>query len=320
MKSVKHVKASRGQYRWLVACSIALPVLSAALWYAPFEPTSRAGDGTLAQTEDMSVQTEPPPLPDMPGVQPTVPDRRHQDNQNHQSEAEATRQEHEIPFTADGIYAVVQAISQDDTGHLVLGNDTLLALDRVFINGDKTLSHQDLQTLSELIRVGLPGEAGERAAEVATDYYRYLEDRNRLTASHKPQEGAALRLSGEQLYQELRQLRTMHLGEDVANQLFRAADAQFVYMSQARQLQEDTNLTQDEKLKKVQRMDDELQEASIGIDNWPERHRRFQEEKQRILDAALSREEKRAQVSTLLEREFRPYELEKIEHLELDAL
>ncbi|ENO12782.2 hypothetical protein J057_15330 [Marinobacter nanhaiticus D15-8W] len=255
-----------------------------------------------------------------PKTEPSAGSTDHIHTKEAAAKSPASGQADEIPFTVDEVYAVARTMNLDESDNLALGNDTLLALDRLFLNGAKTLSEQDLQNLRELIQAGLPGETGQKAAKVATDYYNYLAAQSQLMATHRPKEGSANRLSGEQLYRELRQLQTMHMGEEVADQLFRTADAQFAYMTQALRLQTNTDLTQAQKLDEAQKLGEALQEASIGVADWPQRRDRFQVEKRLIVEAALPKSEKRAQVQALLKRHFRPYELEHIKHLQLDNL
>lgn len=323
MKIVKqrHKTSTRRRSYWLVARSLALPALVATIWYALAEPSSRPPEkalrtidtvtqspnatAALTNTDTITNATDRIPYANAKDAATTTPD------------SEQTR---EIPFTVDEVYVLVQTVNLDETGNLALGNDTLLALDRLFLNGDKKLSEQDLRNLRELIEAGLPGETGGKAAGVATDYYDYLEAQTQLTATHRPEEGSASGLSGEQLYRELRQLRAMHLGQDVADQLFRTADAQFTYMTQARDLQTDNNLSQEQKLAEVHKLGEALQEASIGISNWPQRRNQFLTEKRRIVEAALAESAKQDQIQTLLKRNFRPDELEQIKHLKLDNL
>lgn len=226
-----------------------------------------------------------------------------------------------IPFSADGLYEALQNVRIDANGDVILDGEALNALNRTLRHGAVELSEQNLADLRELIRVGLPGKAGEQTARVVTDYYQYLgaeEEFNDMyeTNSGEPADPEVF----QRQYEELQALRELYLGEEVAKQLFAEADAGVRYMLDVRRIESDPALTDEEKTRELEALNTRLQNETIAVDNWNERRASFQEERQRILDAGLSEAEKQAQVKALLEQHFEPEEREKIRHLGLDDL
>ena len=59
---------------------------------------------------------------------------------------------------------------------------------------------------------------------------------------------------------------------------------------------------------------------TIGVDNWSDRYVAFLDEKQQLLNASLTEEDKQHQLSRLLESHFSLDELEKVSHLALEVL
>ncbi len=221
----------------------------------------------------------------------------------------------DIPFDADAIFTALQNVRVDANGNVIVDDLALEALNESLQYGQLELSEQNLADLRELIKVGLPGKAGEQTAQIVTNYYGYLEAKNELNSGPGDVEQASF----EQQYRELQQLRERHLGADVAGQLFQAKDARARYMFEAQRIQDDPTLTAEEKLQRVNGLNQKMQESSINVDNWPDRYQRFQEEKRRILEAGLSEDDKRSQVRSLMHRHFQPDEIERINHLRLDS-
>ncbi|MBA1146893.1 hypothetical protein H0Z60_07440 [Ectothiorhodospiraceae bacterium WFHF3C12] len=224
----------------------------------------------------------------------------------------------EHPFTIRAVRESLRNVRLDANGDVILDDRARQALNRSLEYGRLPLDELALAELQALIRERLPGKAGEQTAEVVGDYYRYLqaEEQYMSTTGEAPAADKAI-ATHEARYRRLRQLRAQYLGPDAARQLFRTSDANAAYMFRAHRIQLDPDLSEEEKLAKVDALHAELQHAYIHIDNWDERHARFQAEKARILRAGLSEADKRAQVGELLRQAFRPEELEQIEHLHL---
>ena len=226
-----------------------------------------------------------------------------------------------IPFSADALYEALQNVRIDDNGDVVLDNEALEALNRTLQYGEVELNSQNLADLQELIKVGVPGKAGEQTAEIVVDYYRYLEAEDEFNALYE-QQGSPADAGNEayaQQYEELKALRALYLGQDVAAELFATADASARYMFEAQQLEADPTLSADDKAERLKTLNDRLIDATVPVDNWRQRYSDFLLEKQRIMDAGLADQEKKVQIERLMQQHFNPDELAKVRYLQLDS-
>ncbi|MBB6096450.1 lipase chaperone LimK [Povalibacter uvarum] len=156
------------------------------------------------------------------------------------SEANEPRPTGEVPSGAVGIYRILQGIRLDENGR-VLPDQTLKdALEQGFEDLGPSLSPAALSELQNSIRTGLPGQAGEEAARILEDYWRFrlaemefnAQPRSELPADH---------------YEKLVQLRRDYLGAEISDKLFAVEDANGRHMFAAIAIQTNVNLTDEEK-------------------------------------------------------------------------
>ena len=176
----------------------------------------------------------------------TAPDA---DDEN--SKVRAPRRTGEMPYDAVSVYKVLQSIRLDENGRLVPDQTAMQALEKGYSELGPDLSPEAMSELQELIRVGLPGPAGEEAAEILENYYRFRAaevDFNRQMENQSPVAGQM----GNQLptvdrYEELVELRRSYLGKEVADSLYAVEDAQARHMFAAIAIQQNDDLTAEEK-------------------------------------------------------------------------
>jgi lipase chaperone LimK len=171
------------------------------------------------------------------------------DQNNESNEPGATS---EMPYDAVAVYKVLQGIKLDENGSVVLDQTAMQALEKGYSELGPNLSPQAMTELQELIRVGLPGQAGQEAAQILENYYRYRSAEtqfNQQVASQLPMtEGQmANRLPTGDRYEELVELRRSYLGKDVADRLFAVEDAHARHMFAALAIQQNANLKPEEK-------------------------------------------------------------------------
>lgn len=167
------------------------------------------------------------------------------------SEAATPRPSDEAPYDAMTVYKVLQSIRLDENGHVVPDQAALQALERGYSDLGPDVSPQDMSGLQELIRVGLPGPAGEEAARILEDYFRFRAaetEFNQLRMAQADQTGpVAGQLPMLRRHEELMELRRSYLGKEVADGLYAVEDAQARHMLAAIAIEQDADLTADEK-------------------------------------------------------------------------
>ncbi|HTN35415.1 MAG TPA: lipase secretion chaperone [Marinobacter sp.] len=225
-----------------------------------------------------------------------------------------------IPFSADALYEAFQNVRIDENGDVILDNEALEALNQTLHYGQMELSSQNLADLQELIKVGVPGKAGEQTAKIVVDYYRYLGAENEFNTLYEQQDSPVDMSSDAytRQYEELTALRALYLGQDVATSLFATADASARYMFDVQRVEADSTLTADEKAARLEEINNRLTDATVPVTNWRERYSTFLTEKQRLMDAGLDEQEKKVQLENLMHQHFDPDELAKVRYLQLD--
>jgi len=167
------------------------------------------------------------------------------------SQATQPRSSDEMPYDAATVYTVLQSIRLDENGHVVPDQAALQALERGYRDLGSDLSPQNMAELQELIRVGLPGPAGEEAARVLEDYFRFRAAEAELNQLRMAQADQTGPMKGQlpmlRRHEELMELRRSYLGKEVADGLYAVEDAQARHMLAAIAIQQDADLTAEEK-------------------------------------------------------------------------
>lgn len=146
-----------------------------------------------------------------------------------------------VPYDVVEVYKVLQSIKLDENGRVVPDQTAMQALERGFHDLGPNLSTEAMAGLQDVIRSGLPGPAGEEAARILENYYRYRH------AEMEFNEQRDIQKSAMEHHKELMQLRRSYLGSDIADQLFAVEDAQARHMLAAIAIDQNANLTAEEK-------------------------------------------------------------------------
>jgi lipase chaperone LimK len=185
------------------------------------------------------------------------------------SEADKPRPTGEMPYDAVAVYRVLQSIRLDENGHLVPDLTAMQALERGYSELGPDLSSQDMSELQELIRVGLPGPAGEEAAQILENYYRFRSaeaEFNQLRTAEAGSNGQmANQLPTVDRYEELVELRRSYLGKEVADSLFAVEDTQARHMFAAIAIQQNADLTAEEKQAQQAALQEQLNDRLLTL-------------------------------------------------------
>ncbi|GAA3957148.1 lipase secretion chaperone [Allohahella marinimesophila] len=229
-----------------------------------------------------------------------------------------------MPFTPESVFEALQAVKLDDNGDVITDHDALLALEATLRDGDVSLTASQIDALQGLIRERLPGKAGEQTARIVGDYAELLKAEAEFNELYGSENGAyvvdaeAQSVDDHEMqYQELQALRELYLGSEVAESLFATTDANARYMFDSQRIEQDPALSTEEKLQRAAELERQHLEQTTGIRDWNERYNSFMADKQRVVSAALSEDEKRRQIAALMRQHFDSRELEKVSHLPL---
>lgn len=230
----------------------------------------------------------------------------------------------DLVFTPSSIYQSLQAVKIDEVGKLILDHDAFLALDEALARIYERLDASSLAQLQALIKAALPGITGEQTAELVADYYRFLGAKAVFSSELEPTvENATDTVEqiddNQQLYQELKALRELHLGTEAATELFRVSDAAAEYMFESMKLGLDNSLSDEQKAQVYQALQDKQIRDSLNIENWDNRFATYNNAKSDILNSGLSQQAKEAQVQALIAEHFSVSEIQKMQYFGLDG-
>lgn len=185
------------------------------------------------------------------------------------SKVNESRPTGEMPYDAVAVYKVLQSIKLDENGRLVPDQTAMQALEKGYSELGPDLSPQAMSELQELIRVGLPGQAGEQAAQILEDYYRYRSAEVEFNREIENQLTMAGRTGNElptgDRYEDLVELRRSYLGKEVADSLYAVEDAQARHMFAALAIQQNADLTAEQKKAQQAALQERLNDQLLAL-------------------------------------------------------
>jgi lipase chaperone LimK len=110
----------------------------------------------------------------------------------------------------------------------------------------------------------------------------------------------------------------LYLGSDTSTKLFSTSDANANYMFDMLEIEQATDLSDEEKQQKRLEIVNQHAEETIDISNWNERHNVFLVAKQNILQASISDQQKQTQLTELMHQHFSHEEIAHVRHMNID--
>lgn len=148
-----------------------------------------------------------------------------------------------VPYDVVRIYNILQTVQINEYGQVVPDHAAKQALDKGFDDLGPDISPEAMAELQKLIRIGLPGEAGEEAAEIMASYYQFRLAEEEFNRQIELDNQVAV----IDRYDELVQLRRDFLGDELANQLFAVEDTQTKHLMAAFAIHQNSDLSDEEK-------------------------------------------------------------------------
>lgn len=229
-------------------------------------------------------------------------DRLPVEKEQGESESQELTAMFDVPF----IYESLQDVRVDESGNVVIDNKALQALDATLNFSGIEMNAAQLQELQALIRIGLPGAAGEQTAAIVGDYYEFLQAEKEFNNLYKT---AGTQMDVEAGFEELVALRELYLGPEVAAKLFAEHDRNARYMLESMLLERDESLSAEEKLARQERLSASFHSKMPKVHRWEQRYAIFQQAQAAITESAISEEEKQRQLAQLMEQHFSAEEL-----------
>jgi lipase chaperone LimK len=163
----------------------------------------------------------------------------------------------EVPAHAVAIYRILQGIRLDENGRVVPDQTMKEALEEGFDELGPNLTAAAMSELRKSIATGLPGAAGDEAAQILENYYRFRLAEMELEAQPVNQSPA-------DHYERLVQLRRGYLGVETADKLFAAEDVNGRHMLASIAVQTNANLTDAERAAQQKALQDKLHDRLLA--------------------------------------------------------
>jgi lipase chaperone LimK len=226
-------------------------------------------------------------------------------------------------FSEKVVYNALQKVRLDSQGNVIIDHEALIALNATLDDGSLQLDEQALRELQMIIRQGLPGNAGDDVAKIVANYYHYLEASKEFNAIYETGSSNSPAIENttdehKDNYRELTALRELYLGSDTSTKLFSTSDANANYMFDMLEIEQATDLSDEEKQQKRLEIVNQHAEDTIDISNWNERHNVFLAAKQNILQASISDQQKQTQLTELMHQHFSHEEIAHVRHMNID--
>jgi len=225
---------------------------------------------------------------------------------NSKNNIDTSNSEHNVQFDVVAIFDALQAIELDQDGNVIPDPAALNSLQTLFDNSNFVWNETLLAEIQGLVMTGLPGTAGEQTVEVIGNYYEFFQAKQQINTLYNA--NSAYKHSRE-YYDELKALREMYLGQEVATRLFEKEDAEAEYMFAALALESDTALSAEQKQARQAELAARYLASTPDIPNWESRYAQYQREKQQILNSDLSDRDKQTQITQLAHQHFSAQEI-----------
>jgi lipase chaperone LimK len=157
--------------------------------------------------------------------------------------------------TATGVFRT------DEKGGLLLDDATRIRLDILQSNLPKNATQQEIHAVEVVAVAGLPADIASKALRILHAYLAYSAAEPALTASDIT--GATAK--PEQMLDRLSALRRQYLGNEIAAALFGTQETQERFGLQLAALDTDTTLTVQQKLARIDAMQQALPEGAVEL-------------------------------------------------------
>lgn len=191
--------------------------------------SSEPGPGTPPQWQTPAT-TEAPPLPTQAptGGNATAPTEE---------------------MTAAELHAVADMFALDPYGQLVVDGKLLAAFDVVSTDFDASAGPEQLQRAQEVLRHALPGDAGQRAADLMAAYQDYRKELAQLSPQSMSMQSNGM--TPDRLLERMHALRRQHFDAATADALFGVEEAQARYSLEAMRIEQDVSLSPEQRQERI---------------------------------------------------------------------
>ncbi|GAB1258857.1 hypothetical protein NBRC116494_33590 [Aurantivibrio plasticivorans] len=189
----------------------------------------------------------------------------------------------------------------DHYGNVVVDEVGLQALYQTIGYSAVTMSQQQRDYVSQVIRDGLPSPAAEQVVDIVGNFFEYLQAKSQLETVY-PNVTDPVTLSIK--LDDLQTLRQMYFGGSVAEKLFKRQHVQEQYMLENLRITSDTSVSEDEKQRQREQAQKHFLTRDYGITNWLSRRDIFLQQKADILNSSLSSAEQAQQIEWLFDASF----------------
>lgn len=207
------------------------------------------------------------------------------------------------------IHEEIGKIRLAEDGSIIIDDNTLEALRRAFPSYRLNLPEEMLNEIEAILKEGLPGISGQQAAEIIRKFYEYAHAKKEMASVYR--NNNLKQESREEAKAVEKALRSLYLGDELAEQLFDQEDKEKSYMHEIHEIATNKELTPEQIKEEKQELSNQYL-ASL-IHNWESRYQAYQVELSTIeQDGTLDDEETREAIMNLQKESFTIDELRTI--------
>jgi lipase chaperone LimK len=230
----------------------------------------------------------------------------------------------------------------DENGNLVIDSYAKKVLKNAFIELKRLNDPMVMNQLQDFIQSELPGMAGKQASDIISNYYEYRVAESELLEQNLSLAERAATFDFEELFN----MRRAYLGQDVADMLFAEEEMLTRYTFALMELDQNPDLSSEQKKERQKTLESEirlqiaaLNETDPPVESrydstgdssseiagqstendtaWSERFLSYWGERQNIISAGLSENDKQQQITRLQNVYFSEDEMERVKINEL---
>lgn len=152
-------------------------------------------------------------------------------------------------MTAAELQTIADMFSLDPYGQLVVDSKLLAALEVLGTDFSATAGLEHLQRAQEALRRALPGDAGQRAADLMAAYQDYRREVAQLSPQSMSMQNDGM--APDLLLERMHALRRQHFDAATADALFGAEEAQARYSLETMRIEQDVSLSPEQRQERI---------------------------------------------------------------------
>lgn len=192
------------------------------------------------------------------------------ENINQTEDTQKKERTYSLDYTM--LHKEIGKIRLTEDGNIIVDDIALKALERAFPKNRLNHTPEMMEEMLAIIKQGLPGKAGEQAADIIQKFFEFAKAKKELDSVYGDVNLAPS--NREEALEENKALRRLYLGEELATQLFDKSDKESGFMHDTLEIARNKEMSQEEKEKAKNKLS--LEYLGSVLTNWDSRYQAYQ--------------------------------------------